>query len=151
MAGGWKQCSYTEVNLILTCTVVPVTIWFDGMPSKQHNSDVNTLRPRQICCHFADDIFKCILLNENVWDSLTISLKFVPTVRINNTPKSSFQGNFRDRWMSYVLRSFLKWMSLVPADNKSVNTGSGNGLVPAPNKPLSEPILAQISVAIWRH
>ena len=27
---------------------------------------VNTLRPRQNGCHFPDDIFKCILLNENV-------------------------------------------------------------------------------------
>ena len=42
------------------------------------------LRPAQNCRHFADDIFKRILLNENVWISLVISLKFVPKVRINN-------------------------------------------------------------------
>ena len=47
---------------------------------------VNTLRPRQNGCHFAGDIFKCIFLNENAWISLKISLKFVPTVRINNIP-----------------------------------------------------------------
>ena len=47
---------------------------------------VNTLRPRQTGRHFADDIFKCILLNENAWISLKISLKFVPGVRINNIP-----------------------------------------------------------------
>ena len=46
----------------------------------------NTSRPRQTCRHFADNIFKCILLNENAWDSPTISLKFVPKVRINNIP-----------------------------------------------------------------
>ena len=34
----------------------------------------------------ADDIFKCIFLNENVWIVLKISLKFVPKVRINNIP-----------------------------------------------------------------
>ena len=45
---------------------------------------VNTLRPRQNSLHFPDDIFKCIFLNENVRISLKISLKFVPTVRINN-------------------------------------------------------------------
>ena len=28
--------------------------------------DTNTLRPKQNDCHFAADIFKCILLNENV-------------------------------------------------------------------------------------
>ena len=47
---------------------------------------INTLRPRQNGRRFADDIFKCIFLNENVWISLKISLKFVPNVRINNIP-----------------------------------------------------------------
>ena len=46
----------------------------------------NTLRPRQNGCHFADDIFKCIFLNENVWIPIKISLKFVPKGPINNIP-----------------------------------------------------------------
>ena len=46
----------------------------------------NTLRPRQNGRYFADDIFKCIFLNENAWISLNISLKFVPKVRIDNIP-----------------------------------------------------------------
>ena len=45
----------------------------------------NTLRPRQNICHFADDIFKCIFLNENVWILIKISLKFVSNGPINNT------------------------------------------------------------------
>ena len=32
-----------------------------------------------------------------------------------------------------------------------VNIGSGNGLVPSGNKPLPEPMLSKITVAIWRH
>ena len=32
----------------------------------------------------ADDIFRCIFLNENVWISLMISLKFVSRGPINN-------------------------------------------------------------------
>ena len=44
----------------------------------------NTLRLRQNCLHFADDLFKCIFLNENTCISLTISLKLVRKVRINN-------------------------------------------------------------------
>ena len=44
----------------------------------------NTLRPRQNGRHFPDDIFKWIFLNENVWISINISLKFVPRVPINN-------------------------------------------------------------------
>ena len=54
-----------------------------------HNSWVpffNTLRPRQNGHHFADDIFKCILLNENVWITIKNSLKFVPKGLINNIP-----------------------------------------------------------------
>ena len=36
--------------------------------------------------HFADDIFKCIFLNENIWFPIKISLKFVPQGLINNIP-----------------------------------------------------------------
>ena len=45
---------------------------------------VNTLRPRQNGRHFPDDIFECIFLNENVFISIKISLKFVPKGQINN-------------------------------------------------------------------
>ena len=38
---------------------------------------VNRLRPRQNGRHFPNDIFKWILLNENVWILITISLNFV--------------------------------------------------------------------------
>ena len=41
----------------------------------------STLKPRQNGRHFADDIFKCIFLNEN---SIGISLKFVPDGSIDN-------------------------------------------------------------------
>ena len=34
--------------------------------------------------HFADNIFKCILFNENLWNSIIISLKFVTKAPINN-------------------------------------------------------------------
>ena len=47
---------------------------------------LNTLRPRQNDCHFADDTFKCIFLNENVWISIAISLKFVPKGPVDNNP-----------------------------------------------------------------
>ena len=59
-----------------------------SMSMWQHNltSLVNTLRPGQNGRHFADDIFKCIFLNENIWISIKISLKFVPKGPINNIP-----------------------------------------------------------------
>ena len=45
-----------------------------------------TLKPRQNGRQFQDYIFKCIFLNENVWISIKISLKFVPNGPINNIP-----------------------------------------------------------------
>ena len=47
---------------------------------------INSLRPRLNRRPFADDIFKSIFLNENVWISIKISLKFVPKGPINNIP-----------------------------------------------------------------
>ena len=35
---------------------------------------------------FADDILMCIFLNENVWISIEISLKFVPKGPIDSIP-----------------------------------------------------------------
>ena len=47
----------------------------------------NTLRPRQNGRHFRDDIIKCIFLNESIWISIEISLKFVvPKGPIKNIP-----------------------------------------------------------------
>ena len=45
---------------------------------------VNTLRPRQNGRHLADDILKCIFLNENIRIPIEISLKFVPKGPIDN-------------------------------------------------------------------
>ena len=47
---------------------------------------LNTLRPRRNQQHFADDIFKRIFFNENVWISINILLKFDPKGPINNIP-----------------------------------------------------------------
>ena len=57
--------------------------------NKYHDRDIvplNTLRPRQDGSYFADDVLKCIFLNENLWISLKIPLKFVPKGPINTIP-----------------------------------------------------------------
>ena len=46
----------------------------------------NTLRPIENRRHFADDIFKCIFVNDNWWIPIKILLKFVPKGPINNNP-----------------------------------------------------------------
>ena len=47
---------------------------------------LNTLRLRENGCHFTDDTFKLIFLNENVRISIKILMKFVPMGPINNIP-----------------------------------------------------------------
>ena len=56
------------------------------MKAQLSPSMFNTLRPRQNGRHFADDILKCIFLNENVWIPIEISLKFVPKGPIETIP-----------------------------------------------------------------
>ena len=51
-----------------------------------YDTSFNTLRPRRNEQHFADDIFKRIFFNENVWISIKISLKFVPKGPVNSIP-----------------------------------------------------------------
>ena len=70
-------CSIRMITCVLSVEVV-VAMW--------NRVIINTLRPRQNGRHFADDIFKCIFLNENVWIPIKISLKFVPKGPINNIP-----------------------------------------------------------------
>ena len=60
---------------------VIITVWI-----LTQTRQVNTLRPRQNGRHFADDVFGCVFMNENVWISIEISLKFVPDFWINKIP-----------------------------------------------------------------
>ena len=62
----------------------PMVCW--PISSSDYQSTYNTLRPRQNGRHFADDIFKCIILNVDVWIPIKISLKFVTQGPINIIP-----------------------------------------------------------------
>ena len=59
------------------------TLWLDSFIIDRN---INWLRPRQNRRHFADDVFKCNFLNENVWIPIKISQKFVPKGPSNNIP-----------------------------------------------------------------
>ena len=63
-----------------------VTLSLIDWAHAQNDPFINTLKSRQNGHHFADDIFMCIFLNENVWIRIKISLKFVPKSPINNIP-----------------------------------------------------------------
>ena len=73
-------------NILTGPTLVTIPVYMLACVIWEIGSYVNTLRPRQNGCHFPDDIFKCICMNENIWISILISLKFVPKDQINNIP-----------------------------------------------------------------
>ena len=60
--------------------------WVNCNPQCLMGLDVKSLRLRHNYRHFADNIFKCIFVNENVSISLEISPKFIPMVWLNNIP-----------------------------------------------------------------
>ena len=75
-----NACSYQQVLQASSGLCRHVRKWTST------SSVFNTSRPRQNGRHFPDDIFKCIFLNENVWISIRILLKFVPQGPINIIP-----------------------------------------------------------------
>ena len=88
----------------------------------------------QIYHHFADDIFKCIFVNENVWISLKISLKFVPKFRIHNIPalvkimawRQQATSHHLNHWRLvyrriYVSLGITQWNLPVPLHRKANN------------------------------
>ena len=75
---GQRQCKTRRETFEIWDVLPPkVEVW-------RYMEYGSTLRPRQSCRHFADDIFKCIFLNENFRISNKISLKFVPRGPISN-------------------------------------------------------------------
>ena len=77
-------------------------MWFPTVLCWCNCDKLNTLRPRQNVRQFADDIFKCIFFNENIWISINISLTLVHRTNINKVnpvyppppppPPSNFVG-----------------------------------------------------------
>ena len=82
----WRQSLHNEFccfSHVLMCTFA----WICALYSPSKCMHFITLRPRHTNGrHFADDIFKCIFLNENNLIPIKISLKFVSKGQINNIP-----------------------------------------------------------------
>ena len=107
------------------------------------------MRPRQNGPHLADDIFKCIFLNENGWISIEISLKFVPKGPINNIPAldqimawhwpadKPLSEPMKVSFLMHICVTRSQWVNSSPpgqnghhfADN-IFSIGSGKGLAP---------------------
>ena len=80
---------------------------------------MNILRPRQNGRHFADGIFKCIFLNENIWFSINISLKFVAKGQIDKIPSLlQIMARLRPMMISsltHICVTQPQWVKLFPA------------------------------------
>ena len=78
----WKSCWETRTPNHRITGRIPMAWKTYG----ETGPPINILRPRQNGHHFPNDISKHIFLNENVWISMNISLKFVAECKINNIP-----------------------------------------------------------------
>ena len=134
-----------------------------------HRPDFNTLRPRQNGRHFPDNILKCFFLNENVWISIKISLKFVPKGPINNNPALIQIMAWRrpgDKPLSETMLASLlmhicvtrpQWVISCPRNAAYMIQWSGSSLVQVmachlfSAKPLLEPILAFCQLDSWEY
>ena len=80
------------------------------------HSLLNTLRPRQKGRHFPDAIFKQIFLNENLWISIKISLKFVRRGPINNIPALVQLMTWRRPSHYFFFFFFKTWLKDLSSD-----------------------------------
>ena len=84
-----KTCSFVVISVSVggPAPSGTVTIKFGTLVSMWWTFEgINTMRLRQHGHHIPDDILKQIFINENIWISIEISLKFVPMYPINNIP-----------------------------------------------------------------
>ena len=76
----------------------------------------NTLGPRLNGRHFPDDIFKGTFLNDNVYISIKISLKFVSNGPINNIPALVQTSHYLNQcWLVYwrICVTRPNWVTIV--------------------------------------
>ena len=83
--GTCYACNLCDTFVKMRCYDKVTQIWFMIYVLNVYRY-VITLRLRRNCRHFAEDIFKCVFLNENLLILIDISLKFVPKGWINNIP-----------------------------------------------------------------
>ena len=124
--------------------------WQMGPTKSNSTLNVNTLRLTQNGCHFADDVLKCIFLNENVWITIGISLKFVQNDPINNMTAlvqimawcEQVTSHYLNQWWLIINNRSLKITNLklqmhLPGTNELIYCP----LVMLDTKPLPEPML----------
>ena len=107
--------------MVNSCTLLPQNVLIH----------LNTLRPRRNGQHFADDIFKHIFFNENVWILIKISLKFVRKGPVYNIPalvqimawRRPLSEPMMDSLPTHICVTLPQWVnSLMPLKCKSFDS-----------------------------
>ena len=80
------QGEFTLVKAIFILTRTAWSYALRGGMNGNYLKSPNTLRPIHNGRHIADNIYKSIFLNENIWISIKISQNFVPKSRFYNIP-----------------------------------------------------------------
>ena len=74
-------------NIVCEMAAILSRRWVEpGSPATYCTGRINSSPPGQNGCHFADDIFRCIFVNEKFCILIKISLKFIPKGAIYNNP-----------------------------------------------------------------
>ena len=125
----WKWLNGAYLLAAITGIIISINFLPLGLQTTCHHI-FNTLRLSQNGRHFPDAIFKWIFLNENVFISLDISLKFVPRFRINNIPPlvqimawrrlgdKPLSEPMMVRLLTHICATrpqWVKWVEVVPA------------------------------------
>ena len=98
-------------------------IWYI-VASNRYNYIIKTLRLRQKGHHFANNLFKCIFLNENIIFVIKISLKFISKGSFNNIPALD-NGFALNRWQAIIwtIGGFFYWHIYVSLDLNELASG----------------------------
>ena len=106
----------SETSRLSGCSNIDTFTVMSTIDPHPSGSYCNTLRLRQNCRHFTDNIFKCIFLNENVWMLLKSLLKFVPKVGINDIPALvQIMAWRRPMMVSLLMHKYISWPQWVQA------------------------------------
>ena len=103
--------NFIVIALITTPQSCIHNSYHHSLHSIQMYTEFKELRPKEAGHHFTDNIFKCFFLNENLWISINISLKFVLEGQSNNIPSLIQIMACADQATSHYLNQW--WLRLV--------------------------------------
>ena len=94
-------------------------------------------------------------VKENIWQFRPLcpgvnELTHLSLANLNEILGTNFPDNFSDWWLIISCEPALRWVSLDLTDDKSTLVQIMAWCRQSGNKPLPEPMLTQIFVAIWR-